>query len=252
MAAHISLEAFEDVITSDGDELQFVNDCLSLEVFRFIEDYTSGRMWLSIRHIVGDKSDYGFSVYLDGAFGRRDAPTGLVSPPKFPHYACASPRGIGFDELFVLANDVQLMQSAEAIVSARSLIRFDRFNYRPIIHGEPPFVFFGVKPPFLTEEIGLGSKEGEVGLIIRYYAHRTSAESRRIVETGSHRIDDRSGFCEDDGIKRLAFAIQQAIARTINIELFDSGVRASFEPDFDSAIQDWQLGYGPINTSLRV
>ena len=220
--------------------------------FGFIENYMEGRMWIALRHVFGDKSDYGFAVYLDEFSGQFERTPFLGGWPKHSHDSGISPCGVCLNKPLVLSQNVELVQSANTRIAARSVIRLDRFNYGPVVGGEPPFEFWGVQSPFRVKKVGLGIEEREVSIDVRLYAHRASAKCRRQIEATSHGIDNCSGLCINEPWERLALASHEAIARSINIELFDCGVRASFEPGFDSAVQDWQLGYGPLYSGIGI
>ena len=246
-APWVSLEAFDHVFAATSDFVECLANEPSDQNFGLIENYLGGNVRLALRHMLGDVCDYGFSISIDRPLEwLHDGALTLHGSGNSSPHTKAPPSRVCFDKPLVLANDVQVMKGAQKRIAPRSLIRLDRFNYRPVISGEPPFVFWRVQSDLGVEKVGPGLKEREVSVDVRFYAHSACASCRRKIEAAPERIDDCSCLGKNEPVQRLAFANQEAIARTINIELFDSGVRASFAASFDASVQHWQLGYGPV------
>src|ERR1700674_126313 len=186
----VSLEAFEHILAGDADPFQSENDGFSLQRLGFVENYLKGSMRVALRHTVGDVSDYGFAISPYGVFenSHRFWRTGEAS--EHAHDSSTPPCWVGLDKPLVFSNDIQFMQGAQPRVTARSVIWLDRFNYDPVVGGEPPFVFWAIQPFVGVSKMSLRTEERKVCVDIRFLAHSARARCRRKIETAAHRIDD--------------------------------------------------------------
>ena len=86
----------------------------------------------------------------------------------------------------------------------------------------------------------------------RFYAIACGESGGKKIKRAAGGIDDRASFGADERINGADLASYQQLIRGIRIWLHDEFVWARPLPGKESLLQDWDLGYGPIDRSLSV
>jgi hypothetical protein len=165
---------------------------------------------------------------------------------KSRHPRGGNPR-LHHNEPFVLAQDVELMQSPQTRVP--SLVRSQRFDCRSLALGKPLFAFDTLQG---IDHVLFRPEDWKVRLMTRFYAVACGESGNEEIERAASGIDDRTRFGTDERINAENLASYQQLVSGIRIWLHDEFVWARPLPGRETLLQYWDLGYGPIDGSLSV
>jgi hypothetical protein len=161
------------------------------------------------------------------------------------------PCGLDFrahnDQTFMLAFDIELMEGIENRVP--SFVWSESFDRGSLSLGEPLFAFYSRER---VDHILNAPEDWEVSMGARFYAVACGESGGQKIEAAPDGIDNRANFSLDHRIKRQFLASDEAFIARIRIWLDDKFIWAAPLPGQEALLQNWDLGYGPINSCVGV
>jgi hypothetical protein len=156
-------------------------------------------------------------------------------------------REVDLDKPLMLTKNIELMEGPQNVIS--SLVRIERFDRGSLPLGKPLFAFDTCQ---WIDEIVEGSVNWKMRVGTRMYAVACGQSRRKQIKSAPSRIDDGSHLGANNGINRALLAGYQNLVAGIRIILHDEFIWAAPLPGRESLLEDWDLGYGPIDASLSV
>jgi hypothetical protein len=148
----------------------------------------------------------------------------------------------------MFSQDVELVEGVQKMVP--SFVSLCAFDCGSLCGGYPLFVFHHC---YGSQKISGALPNGEVGVAIRFYAIALNQSRHEQIEGRSSRINNCSGISLNQGIERnFGVSDQQFPVDVIRVRLFDDLVWAQPLPGYESLLQDWDLGVGPIDSGESV
>jgi hypothetical protein len=208
---------------------------------RFVERYLSGDMAIVLRRC---EPSSGGETVQDGLV--LHIPMEALKSPTFGLQSEARNLRPSSQKPFVFSPDIELMEGIQKRVPA--FVRHERFDSSLFILGKPRFAFNTLG----AEERVQGAENWKVRFVARFYAIPSSESGSNQVEATSKRIDNRSSFGIEEAIKRGLRVGSEELEGRVSIRLYHEHIRAVPLPGSESLLDEWDLGYGPINGSLSV
>jgi hypothetical protein len=103
----------------------------------------------------------------------------------------------------------------------------------------------------MKELVGTGTN-GKLYVSWTRVAVASGQHVHKNVETTAQAVNNRAGFCVDDGGDRLNVAELYKFLTFFRAQFFDQAIRGILLPGLDAPIEDLELGYGPIDAGLSV
>jgi hypothetical protein len=150
------------------------------------------------------------------------------------------------NQSFVFAAYIELMKDVKHRVPA--LVRPERFNNALFMLGKPLFAFNSISP----EKVVGGTENWKVRFVARFYAIACGECRREQIEAAANRIDDSADLRIEDQIEWPLEHGGQYVVGRISITLHDKYIRAIPLPGSEALLERWDLGYGPIDSSLSI
>jgi hypothetical protein len=211
----------------------------------FVERYMSGDVHICIRHVEGHSgttkaSQNGFIFKaFDPAHPTHEAITALDVK--------SADVGSGRDKARMLPQYVELVEGPDGMIP--SLVWPDRFDRRSLPLGEPLFAFDAMQR---IDHALIGVKNWKVRSSIRLLAIATGERCSQKIEGGSHAVDNHAGFGHHDVVNWHNQIGYDRLHAGLRINLDQDSIRAFCVPGGEFVLEDWDLGYGPINGRLGV
>jgi hypothetical protein len=239
------VEHFDDVGGTSGKSQEGRHNLVASQPgYDFVEGYLHGKIEMAVRQRereIGDRSQYGFVIEaLDASHpGKHERAIRGVSPVEIKSRINARA-----DQSLVFATDVEMVEGPDG---HPSFVWLERFNSSKITLGKPLFAFNA----FLRSHSLIGKENRKVRVFSRVHAIACGQDCTEKVERTAQRIDDRA----DPGIKgarqRIEIGYSQ-LATRIRIRLEPEFIRVVIDPVAESFLEDWDLGYGPVNGRLGI
>jgi len=212
---------------------------------RLLERYLKADLNIAIRRVGGGSRKQGFlfSYRADELQIDSMIEADQTYPPR--EYG-------GFKQASVFSSAIHIVEGPQKAIP--SLIRPQVFDDQLVGAGEPLYLFFAPTSSGVIEGVKAGTN-GKVDVFVSRLAVALSQDIRQNVEGAPDAMKDGPGLCIDDG--------GNGRNRTQIIE-FPTGVRIGVNPNGigfggfsvppigDTLLQDWELGYGPIDSSFGV
>jgi hypothetical protein len=218
-----------------------------------IERYVSGHVCIALRRVEGfggrasrSKQDgFVFQALNDPKAGYYHISALATDCAAFPDEIVNV--NISDDQPFVLAQDVQLVEGRNGAIP--SLVRFECFDRSLFDLGKPLFTFDACSR--INHRL-VGAKNWKVRFSVRILAIACCERSGKQIEGTPERVEDRANPCVVDQWKLGALTSYNRIASVLRIRLFDNLIRMRFAPIEQGVLEEWDLGYGPLNGGLSV
>jgi len=175
----------------------------------------------------------------------RLAPNALES--RKSRYPRGGNTGLHRNEPLVLSQDIELVQGPQKRIS--SLVWPECFDRRLLALGKPLFAFNTLQG---VDHVLLRSEDWKVRFLTRFYAVACGESGSEEIEGAADGIDDHAGVGANERINGAVLASYQQLVSGVRIWLYDEFVWARPLPGEEALLQDWDLGYGPIDGSLGV
>ena len=163
-----------------------------------------------------------------------------------PHHQKTLNVGARGQQPLVLAEDIQSVKGPKGVIP--SLVRVERFDRGSFALGKPLFAFDALQ---WVDHGVEGIKDWKVRTVARFYAIACCQGSGEKIKTATERIDDGPDLGIERERKRLIVGYRNILS-SIRITLLDNGIGVTTLPFDEALLQQWDLGYGPIDGSLSV
>lgn len=215
----------------------------------FVESYINNRRYIAIRrakHVTSPNSPQdGFLVMVHNGFGSVD------HEPVREQHCGADDVGVRYDEPFMLEKMIELVEGPQGVIP--SLVRAQRFDDRSFAIGQPMFAFLAVQPPIRIRSADSCIEDGEVRIAARLYAIAARERRGEHIETGAEKMDHRTGaHVEHPGHGRFFDRDDEIMIPRIRIALSAEGIWLTAYPSVECFVDNWDLGYGPIDGGVGV
>jgi hypothetical protein len=235
-------EQLDDSVRHANELVERWNDWLAWEKRTFVERYLSGHTKIGIRRVdVGPPYRGAIFEALPQARHAKALGPGfwinddVVRPEVDP------------DEPFVFSCDVHLMEGVEQIVPSR--VRLQTFNDYAVNVTEPLFSFgFGQR----INEIGVTGIDRKVMVGSRRYAFATRQRSGQEIQARPCAIDYCPNTSVEVGWKAMLYLQLKELLPRLRARLFEQQVWGHVEPGFESLLEGWEMGSGPVNGPVGV
>jgi hypothetical protein len=107
-------------------------------------------------------------------------------------------------------------------------------------------------PAFRVVELGLTFPDRKMSASGFGMALACGESAGQHVEAAADAMDDGARLGADERIDRLDIDQAVQLFSGLRIEIDQHGIVSALPPPDDSLLQGWQLGYGPIDSSLSV
>ena len=243
-AALRHVEQFDDVVTARTECAQFEHQRFIHQANgRLVDRYLAGEIGIVLRQgVIGGSpwatNQYGF-IWKAMRFGAR--------APKHKRRMQFDDLGVGADKPLMLSDDVEVVQGIKKRIP--SFVRLQRFDGRDLSIGEPIFLFDVVQ---ISGESALKLMNWEFSVSVRLYAVSLGEGSGDHIEGASVGIDDQSRFDIDERVERDFFSRHYELVRGIRIILEPEFIRVTTHPGKEALLQNWDLGYGPLDAGMSI
>jgi hypothetical protein len=95
-------------------------------------------------------------------------------------------------------------------------------------------------------------EDWKVRFVTRFYAVSRGEGGGEEIKRAASGIDDRTSIADHERIDRALLMSYQDLVSGVRIWLDDKFVWAVPLPGKEALLQDWDLGYGPINRRLSI
>lgn len=228
--------------------VEHFNDRLAHEGPMLVDGYVKGQFKLAFRRrSPWDKQQYGFVVWAAHPPVSRDGHKRGDS--RIPRSNLESLWvDWGHEQPSVLAQDVEVMEGPKQFIP--SLIRLQVFDgstfkpwenlyeFRAFIHSIPPMLGrFG---------------HGEVSIFGLRHAVAVSQCGCEQIQTAAQKVDVNPSFNLKSERQCGLSATKNEIALRWRVQLFDNHFDVFSAPGCQVSLEEWDMGYGPINAGLSV
>ena len=210
----------------------------------FVDEYIKGKKSVAFRYRNGSEhaTQYGFSV------------TGLNNAGREGEHSVISQRGHsveswpGEQQTFMLPYDVEVMEEPQRLVP--SVVRFERFDGGSLFVRKPLFSFFVIDPQYWIDHGEFASEDWKMPIAIRSFAVALGEGARNEIEGASQRVNDRPDPSIERQGKRLFLNSYNQIIARLRVSLTHLAIGASLSPFVEGLLEQWDLGYGPVDSGL--
>jgi len=151
----------------------------------------------------------------------------------------------------MLSQNVEVMESAERIVTCLSFVRFQRFDDSSFLGGKGLYEFVPFESLTGYKDCSARS-DREVGIIFKSLAVAVSKRVRENIQAASDRIQVDTSLDLERERERLFFFGHYHIIRNIRWLVSDRQANIIVEPSIKPFLKGWEIGFGPIDRSLSV
>jgi hypothetical protein len=212
-----------------------------------VESYLQGKKCIAFRRAekftLSETVQDGFTIHAFQGFRAANSHLGR-SEHEVADYV-----GACGEQTFMLPQDVQLVQGPDGFIP--SLIRLQRFDRGSLALGKPLFAFNAINPGQGINHALSGIENRKMSFRIRFFAIALCQGGGKQIKTATERIETRAEPSIECERQRGLLNSYYNIAVRLRITLADDGIGESPLP-FDQALLDqWDLGYGPLDASIR-
>jgi hypothetical protein len=150
------------------------------------------------------------------------------------------------NQSLVLAKNIKLVEGPDGVIP--SLVGFECFDRSSLPLGEPLFAFDACQR---INHFLVGTKDWKMRVSARILTVARCQDGGKQIKAAAQGIDDGPHPGVEGEWKRHALVGYHRIAAALRIRLFDDVIRV-FVPLDESVLDEWDLGYGPVNGSLSV
>jgi hypothetical protein len=219
------------------------NDSLIRDWARVGDSYLKGHINIAIRRVTSSDRKYGVLFEsipprdeLQTLFQRRRANSDHLG------------NGICSKQTPVFPRQVECVKYEEKIVPA--IVRLEIFNSQLIGNGQPLYLFY--RPVRGIIEGGGILPDGEVDIFWTDCAVASRKSHGKNVQTTPYAVYDDACLRVEQPWERLHVAEADNLLRGISIEISEQRIGLVIEPNVNALLKNWEIGYGPINSSFGV
>lgn len=205
------------------------------------ECYLHGKLNLVLRRRGVEVSQYGFVFHPFKLLGKGSFGFFLERPDA---YVSGAPDK--HDEPFMLSSNVKEVNGEETVIP--SWIGVEAFDGGSFAAGKPLFAFAPINPLDGVKKAVETLEYREVHFSRRSYAVATSEACCEQIQAASNTIQNCSGFGAHQSGKWDFFMRYKKVAAVIQLALYDRGIGVLREPIANALLQDWELGFGPLDS----
>lgn len=206
----------------------------------FIERYMKADAHLAVRHRGVGRYQYGFLIKAFPATIRE----GGTAKSGSTHTAAKSE---GIKEAAVFPGSIEVVEGEKQIIP--SWVWPEVFDDVLVDLGKPLYLFEG-SGIGISSELLKALPEGEVGGFgIR---EAVALGQGQQIEAASDTVNDGPCFRIDNGVNRLDISKAVELFTGLRIGINAHGIGFISFPRDNTLLQDWDLGYGPIDSSFSV
>jgi hypothetical protein len=236
------VEQSDDRVRKASELAQRGNDWLRSEPIDFAESYSRGKMNLAVRSRLSDRKNLGFLIKRREVISEQNG-----RDERCALYSDVVRRNRGGDKACVLSSKINIMQGAEEIIS--SSIRLEAFDNASIGAGKFLYLFHTAKR---VHKIHDAIADGEINIFHGEMAVALGESRNKNIEARAYGVGDYPGLGGNEEWGWLRSNVER-FCSCVSIYLFAGGMYArAFDPIGNAFLQDWDLGYGPINAGLSV
>jgi len=237
------VEALDDARRHDGKIPQCRDNPFAVHrrEINLVEDYVEGRCYLGLRCISGEFEQYGFVFQA----AKAEEAAGILRIMFGNEHAVGA--RVKSDQPFVLPLNIETVKRPE--IGVPSLVWVERFDDSFIGLREPLFIFY---PLQWIDEVVLGPQNRKMRSVVGRYAIATGQRCGKDIEAASERVDDGTSLGVDDERKRNFLARYHHVLAGIRIGLLGGYLYARRMPGQEPSLHGFDLGYGPIDSSLSI
>jgi hypothetical protein len=218
-------------------------EVLAVHGASLIERYVQADCHICIRGTGVSNNQYGF----------------LIEAVPLPDFVLASESGVkpysswkykGVQETAMFPGQVQIMEGKQQIIPSR--IWFQTFDDVLIDLGKPLYLFQNgiCLTAGRSIEILLGFPDGKSGFGGIREAIAVSQAASENIQAAADAMDDSARLRVDDGIKLPQIGKAIELFSRLRFCVYSDGVGLAVSPLADTFFEDWELGYGPIDSSF--
>jgi hypothetical protein len=239
----------DDFVYSCGETPQHGDDVLPAQSERtLLESHLKGEKCIALRRaerfLPTETVQDGFIVKIAKSLGASDCHFGRSHNHITEHSRRCR------NQPFVLSHDINFVQGPNGCIP--SLVRFERFDRGSFALGKPLFSFFAVNSASRIDHVIEGVEDWKVSIGIRFFAIALSQAGGEQVQSASQRIERGAEPSVEGEGQRDFLDCHHDIANSIRITLSGDDVRITSLPFDQSLLDQWDLGYGPIDGSLSI
>jgi hypothetical protein len=246
---HSVVELLDHVCDARGEFAQNQDDVLSADSqSRFIEGYLKGEQCIALRRTEKFTSSEavqdGFTIQAAQRFRAAN------SHPRRSHdHKAQHVRDCGYQAL-VFSQNVELVKGPNGFIP--SFVRIERFDRSSFVLGQPLFSFAAINPSYRVDHFIEGVEDWKVTPGIRFFAIACGDASRKKIKAATERVENSAHpRVEREWQGRLLNSYYD-IAIRLRISLAGNEVGMAPLPLDQALLNEWDLGYGPINAGLSV
>jgi hypothetical protein len=174
-------------------------------------------------------------------------PMMVMRRTKNQHPINAGDRG---NQPFMLAENVEFVQGPNGVIP--SFVRFESFDRSSFALGKPLFAFNAIDSSERVDHTMQRIEDWEMPIAIRFFAIALGEGSGEQVQAATERVKNGADPSIHGKRQRNSLLSYKQIAACLRVTLFDDAIGATLLPLNKSLLQQWGLGYGPIDASLGV
>jgi hypothetical protein len=219
------------------------NNLPAFEVFGFAQAYLRGEMKLGMLHRLGNKTDGGFliaALHPTGGDGAKFVHLGVGGDAVWSDGNAQEPR--------VLSDNVKIVEGIDKPIP--SAVRFQIFDDKSFSLRERLYEFGTLVLPPSKARFALRS--GEISVICKVLAVAVGERDRENIQAAANHIDVSASLNLELQRKGSFYDRHHEIIDGIVWRLFDDRIDVILEPGIETLLEDWELGYGPIDRGLCV
>ena len=209
----------------------------------FIERYKNGDQCIALRRVeplAGNETAQDGLVFqaFDGSFATHDH-------VATQHEITAS-SWLSQNQPLMLTSNVEAMEGPKGCIP--SLVWFEQFDRGALPRGKPLFAFDASDG---IEKIVEGSVDWKVRVATRIGAVPRGQSRSEQVQTAPQRSDDCSDPRVEGEWKRLIVDYRR-VASAVRVRLYDDRIGIGALPIDEPLLQQWDLGFGPLQSCMGV
>jgi hypothetical protein len=154
------------------------------------------------------------------------------------------------NQSFVLAHDVEFVEGPYGGIP--SLIRPERFDRGSLALGKPLFAFYAINAGQRIDHAMGTVVDRKVSFGVSFFAIALGQGSSKQIEATTQGIENGTDPRIESERERLVINDSGIVAAAVRMRLFDNRIWVSLPPMKESFLEQFDLGYGPIDGSLCV
>lgn len=238
----VSLKSLDDRVGKSSEFAEGGDNRLIREKFSFVERYISADLKIALRRVDAGPRYYGAIFEARPDHGKMKA-----ANMGFGRDGDGTRDKMDANQPFMFPRNVELVECEEKVIP--SLVRLQIFDDSQIGSGQPLFSFSHV---YWVEKLIDGRVNGKAGVTTSFFAIACGNGGAKEIKASADAVDGRpdSGI---DGWRQSSVHLElEELLSHFRVRLFDKQIRGFIEPRFDHLLQNWELGFGPVNGGIGV